>query len=222
MIRIYKDQGKYQEALAILEDPQTGFASSIGERSWELAIQITELQGLSGKWELQWQNCQSILRDACPNIIDREITGLEFAFGERGDDWKVWKMFVISAGHLVSSQPRFVNRPCSKSLAHDRSILDRTEQLFIDFARTRSRNASLAQLMLYSQVISDPSSKKLFKRCQKYFEDYSNKVACFQDIHPHLAGLSRTHQEMLISNLTRQSKDRRRSTVSDQVSHMYL
>lgn len=83
-----------------------------------------------------------------------------------------------------------------------------TEQLLTDFSLRKSRNSSLAALKLHSEFVVDIASKKLVKKCQKYFEDYRKKTACFRDLRPHLSGLPRVHQQMLINNLTRQSRTR--------------
>ena len=95
------------------------------------------------------------------------------------------------------------------------SFVKETDQLIADFALPKSRNAALAFLKLHSQgTVADSRSKKLFKRCQKYFEDYSTKIACFQDFRPSLAGLSRTHQEMLVANVTRLGKQKGSASAS--------
>ena len=88
----------------------------------------------------------------------------------------------------------------------------------INYTNPKSRNASLALLKLYSHCLLDTNSKRLFKKCQKYFEDYSSKVACMRDLRPHIAGLSRSHQEMLCTNIGRQSNERCRKLPEMRVS----
>ncbi|KAL9129909.1 MAG: hypothetical protein Q9217_001757 [Psora testacea] len=199
LLRVYKDQSKYVEALNILEDMWKGSASPLGSRSWELALQTIELQGLCGRWELQWRTCQEILQESRPKKFKRENSGSKLAFGERGDDWKVWD------GLVAATNEFFVEKP---------DIVKEAEQLIADFSVPKSRNASLAFLNLHSKgAVADPTSKKLFKKCQKYFEDYSTRIACFQDLRPYLAGLARCHQEMLVANVSRHVKDRKPASI---------
>ena len=109
MLRVYKDQGKYEEALNILEDERKGFASPVGNRSWELALQMIELQGICGRWKVQWHSCQEILRHARPKKFQCENSRSNLAFGERGDDWKIWDFLVMSTTKLASDEPESVS-----------------------------------------------------------------------------------------------------------------
>ncbi|KAL9104072.1 MAG: hypothetical protein Q9163_000924, partial [Psora crenata] len=211
LLRVYKDQGKIVEARNILEDARRGFASAVGNRSWELVIQMIELQGLCERWELQWHTCREILQESRPEKFKRVDSGSNLAYGERGDDWRIWDGLVTAANNCFLRNPKSAHLPvyiCTTDKVN--SVVKETEQLVADFSVPKSRNALLAFLKLHSKgAAADPASKKLFKKCQKYFEDYSAKIACFQDMRPHLSGLSRSHQEMLVANITRQGKDRK-------------
>ena len=206
------------EALSILDDWRKGFASPLGNRSWELALQVIELQGLCEHWETQRCTCRDILQAARPEKFKVENSDSPLAFGERGDDWKVWQALVTATVKLSAEKTQSAFSlfffPCGTTNEIGRAVKE-TEQLIADFSSPKSRNASLAFLKLHSQgAVADPKSKKLFKKCQKYFEDYSTKIACFQDLRPHISGLSRSHQEMLIANITRQSKDPKPTSAS--------
>ncbi|KAG8525466.1 uncharacterized protein KY384_009110 [Bacidia gigantensis] len=133
LLRVYKDQGKYQEALDILEDPQRGFASSIGKSSWELVLEMLDFQGLCNKWESQWCNCLDILKGSRPSKFRSQESKLQFSFGERGDDWKIWKTFITATSKLTTDQP---------------DILNKVEDFIIRFSDPKSRNASLASMLL--------------------------------------------------------------------------
>ena len=222
--RIYKDQGKHEDALGILEDPRIGWSSSIGSHSWELKLEIIELQGICGQWKRQWRDCQDILREARPSAPSQEPSGPESTFGNRGDDWKIWEALVIAASKLHSNDPESVDLPRLSTKAYgEGSVVPQTGQMSLEFSVPKSRNASLAMMKLYAQdSFADPGSKKLFKKCQKFFEDYSTKIACFQDLRPHLSGLSRTHQEMLVANITRHRRDHRCSSSVSKVSSCFM
>lgn len=106
--RVYKDQGKFHENLSLLEDKQKGFASPIGKCSWDLAMQIIEMHGLCGNWEMQYRVCHEILQESRPSVFNREASSSKLAFGDRGDDWKVWDALVVAAGELTSLKPESV------------------------------------------------------------------------------------------------------------------
>ena len=107
--RVYKGQGKYEDALFILENPQTGWSSSIGHRSWEVLLQVVELQGLCGQWERQWHTCQDILQGARPSSVEEKASGSELMFGSRGDDWKIWNALVVAASKLGTTDSESVS-----------------------------------------------------------------------------------------------------------------
>ena len=87
-------------------------------------------------------------------------------------------------------------------------IVTKTENWILELPQPKSRNACLALLKLHSERFNTSSeSLKLSNTCRNYFEEYSTKIACFQDLQPYLMALARNHQEVLIANVTRQRSD---------------
>ena len=208
LLRIYKDQGKYREGLNILDDTQKGFASPIGKCSWDLAMQMIELHGLCENWEFQYHICHEILQESRPSMFNCETSGSKLAFGNRGDDWKVWITLVAAAGKLLNSKPELVLFKLFPITANDRNrFLIKTEHLILGFAEPRSRNASLAAISLHLQAGSEVLAlERGYKNIKTYFEDYGTKTACFQELRPHLESLSRSHQEMLVTDVRQFSR----------------
>ena len=102
LLRVYKDQGKIQEALNILQAEGKGLLSTVGQNSWEIFLQLLDLCGLNGLWDRQMRSSQDVLVSSFEAKSTEERPNRELTFGERGDDWAVWKSFVIGAIHLKS------------------------------------------------------------------------------------------------------------------------
>ena len=102
LLRVYKDQGKIQEALSILQAEDEGLISTVGQGSWEILLQLLDLCGLNGLWDRQMRSSQSVLVSSFEAKSTEERPNRELDFGERGDDWAVWKSFVIGAVHSKS------------------------------------------------------------------------------------------------------------------------
>ena len=176
---------------------------------------------MCGEWESQWLSCHDILRSARPGLLKQEDQDLGLNFGERGDDWSIWNTLIFAISKLAPGESESVARHIEKRLSlRYFSFMPRTEQLAIDFSNPKSRNASLAMLKLHSEYVPDPESKKLFKKCQKYFEEYSSKIACMRDLRPYVAGLSRHHQEMLVTNVTRRANEQRSTLPATKVESL--
>ena len=97
LLRIYKDQGKIQEALNILQAENEGLISTVGQNSWEVFLQLLDLCGLNGLWDRQMRSSQNVLVGSFESKSSEERPSGELNFGERGDDWTVWKSFVLGA-----------------------------------------------------------------------------------------------------------------------------
>ncbi|CAD6577882.1 MAG: hypothetical protein ASARMPREDX12_008547 [Alectoria sarmentosa] len=185
LVRVYRAQGKYSEAAAIVRDSRTGIESPLGRNSWELVRQLIELLELSHQWLRLWQLCQQLLVDARDNFIERKSHLTHYPFGKLGDDWKVWQA-LITASSNIGTQERFTF----------------TESLITSFGTgmSRSRNAQLALLKFYSCEAAPGKAfqDELLSSCWEYFKDFSTKVACFHDLQPYIASLERAKQEKLV------------------------
>lgn len=84
--------------MEMLRNPH--YQSRVAKGSWEIALEVVDLCGLSGAYELQWRLCKSILESICHEDIQRIRDDSEFAFGGRGDDWSIWIRLVTACAEL--------------------------------------------------------------------------------------------------------------------------
>ena len=104
LLEVYVTQRKYAEALAILEDPRTGFFSHLTHNKWEIARYMIGLYELSASWKSEWDLCSAILVNARPDVFDNiENESTQYSFGELGDDWRVWDGLVTACGKLAAA-----------------------------------------------------------------------------------------------------------------------
>ena len=97
LLRVYRSQEKYEEAIAVLDSSRTGIASPVGNHSWELVRQKLEIYEKCNRWKDLWQFCHELLMDALPSK-KRDVEGQPFhTFNKFGDDWKVWVGLVTAA-----------------------------------------------------------------------------------------------------------------------------
>ena len=104
LIRVYRAQGKYSEAAAVVRDSRTGMESPLGRNSWELIRQLIELLELSHQGVELWQLCQQLLVDARNESIERQSHLTHFPFGKLGDDWKVWQAFITVSSNIGTQE----------------------------------------------------------------------------------------------------------------------
>ncbi len=90
LLKVYRYLEKYEEALAVLDDPRTGIDSRIGRNSWELVRTKIELYDTCNLWKDEWQFCWELLEDARPDYSQDAKRPSYSSFGKVGDDWKVW------------------------------------------------------------------------------------------------------------------------------------
>lgn len=90
LLKIYRGQGKYEEALQVLDNPHIGITSQVGNYSWELVRYKIELYQLCNRWKDVWQFCRELLEDAHPKNMQKESRTPFHRYGAFGDDWKVW------------------------------------------------------------------------------------------------------------------------------------
>lgn len=102
LVRVYRAQGKYSEAAAIVRDSRTGMDSSLGRNSWELVRQLIDLLELSHQWLELWQLCQQLLVDARDQSVERRLK--HYPFGKLGDDWKVWQAIITATSKIGTKE----------------------------------------------------------------------------------------------------------------------
>ncbi|MCJ1464356.1 hypothetical protein MMC07_002969 [Pseudocyphellaria aurata] len=181
LLKVYRSQEKFAEALKVLDDPLTGITSRLGSNSWELVRQKIELYELCNLWSEEWRFCADLLNDAHPNNLQDMSRSPNYPFGKFGDDWKVW-VGLLSAMKMIDTNENF---EATKNLIH-----------FYTKPKTNSRNARLAMLLYYSIDVRE--NAQLLTACREYFVDFCTKVACFHDLQPYLSCLNRSLQELLV------------------------
>lgn len=104
LVRIYRVQGKYSEAAAIVRDSRTGMESPLGRNSWELVRQLIELLELNHQWSELWQLCQQLLIDARDVSTETRLHLTHYPFGKLGDDWKVWQALITASRNIGTQE----------------------------------------------------------------------------------------------------------------------
>ena len=104
LLRVYRSQGKLEEALKILDDGHTGISSSLGNRDWQLVRQKIELLELSGQWQQMWCFCSKLLDDSYPEKLLGNSTAPNFVFGSVGDDWAVWTGLITATNRICTEE----------------------------------------------------------------------------------------------------------------------
>ena len=104
LVRIYRAQARYSEAVAIVRNSRTGIESPLGRNSWELIRQLIELLELSHQWEVLWRLCQQLLVDARDDSTERRFHSAHYPFSKLGDDWKVWQALVTASSNIETQE----------------------------------------------------------------------------------------------------------------------
>ena len=104
LIRVYRAQGKYSEAVAVTRDSRVGLGSQLGRNSWELVRQLIALLELSHQWVEVWQLCQQLLLDARDYYLEGRVRSAHYDFGKPGDDWKVWQVFIAASSKINTQE----------------------------------------------------------------------------------------------------------------------
>lgn len=104
VLKIYSEQDKYHEALAILDNDRFGIESKVGNNAWELVRLRVDLLGRSNRREEQWAYCRTLLVGALPDHLrDKLVEPFNCIFGKMGDDWAIWDG-LIAAAHALDGQ----------------------------------------------------------------------------------------------------------------------
>ena len=102
LVQIYRSQGKSQDALAILNSPQTGLNSQFSD--WELVREKITLCEERQLWEELWQFCRDLLEDANPNAkLGDFYRPRIYNFRDFGNDWMVWRG-MLHSNNMISIQ----------------------------------------------------------------------------------------------------------------------
>ncbi|KAL9614774.1 MAG: hypothetical protein Q9167_000765 [Letrouitia subvulpina] len=89
LLLVYEAQGKYTEALKVLDNPRTGIFSAIGNSSWELRLKKLGLLELDGDWQLVFNYCIQLL--SSPILLLNGQEGYHKGLREVQDQWVIWE-----------------------------------------------------------------------------------------------------------------------------------
>ena len=104
LLRVYRSQGKFEDALKILDDGRTGIFSPLGKKDWQLVRQKIELLELSGQWQKMWCFCSKLLDDSYPEKLLGNPAAPNFVFGSVGDDWVVWTGLINATNRIRTKE----------------------------------------------------------------------------------------------------------------------
>ncbi|MCJ1471830.1 hypothetical protein MMC13_000471 [Lambiella insularis] len=171
LTEIYKSQGREKEALAVLNDPRTGLASSIGQSSWELIREKILLNESCELWDTQWNECYDLLCKAnssqdkkADSIHDQENNTFL-------NDWAVWKALVTACLQI-----------------REKEIFLKTKSIINSFLESEQsvmrHNARRALIDYYAAnplpIDHDPDD--LLSALLAYYYDYSTSPICFEGL----------------------------------------
>ncbi len=101
LLRIYREQGRYEEAFLFL-DSMMSSPFKPGKENWEHSRQFIELASLTQRWEASWEFCRAVLQDARRALLEPSNTSTRW--GKLGDDWKTWEGLVKASSEIGSSE----------------------------------------------------------------------------------------------------------------------
>ncbi|KAL9013220.1 MAG: hypothetical protein Q9173_002077 [Seirophora scorigena] len=64
LVDVFESQGKWKEAIAVLDSERTGIKSRIGKHSWDLVLRKFRLLGYLSEWPDQFKYSSALLEDA--------------------------------------------------------------------------------------------------------------------------------------------------------------
>ncbi|KAL8789864.1 MAG: hypothetical protein Q9213_000932 [Squamulea squamosa] len=194
LLDVYRSQGKYEEAIAVLESDHTGINSRIGRRSWKLVAWKIRLLGLAQRWLDQYKFCFELLEDASPVGGKPQVHG----FGKMGNDGCVWTALVNSA--LSLQLPTWmVHRKAIHAESSETTVRKAIEENFYKNTRLAvaslldtfkmDRNAMCAGMLWVRSLDTDVRKETLATKAFEYFEAYGHKTFCFNDLQPHVSAM---------------------------------
>lgn len=104
LVEVYRYQGRYEDALSILNDPDIGISSKIGQSSWELLRERILLYQLCDSWDELWHSCFELLIRAGPDGDSSHELTHNIDAGIFGDDWVVWAALIKASSHIRTQE----------------------------------------------------------------------------------------------------------------------
>ncbi|KAL8813455.1 MAG: hypothetical protein Q9200_000252 [Gallowayella weberi] len=197
LLDVYESEGKYEEAIAVLDSDATGIHSTIGKQSWKLVTSKIRLLGLANRLLDQYRYCFELLEDATPAKDQPQVHG----FGALGNDGYVWTSLIDAALELpfhdciVDPEAIFY---------HDTRVAVGT---LLDEYNT-DRNAMCAGMFLLSRLHTG-AEEALADKAFEYFTTYGHKTFCFDDLQPYVCAMGLPVMQRFLLKVTTWLKDRR-------------
>ncbi|KAL8808349.1 MAG: hypothetical protein Q9182_000169 [Xanthomendoza sp. 2 TL-2023] len=190
LLDVYESEGKYEEAIAVLDSHATGVKSTVGKQSWRLVTSKIRLLGLANRLLDQYKYCFELLEDARPANDQPQVHG----FGALGNDGYVWTSLIDAALKLPF---------------HD-CIVD-PEAFFYHYTRiavgalldeyNKDRNAMCAGMVLLSRLHTGAEGT-LADKAFEYFTTYSHKTFCFDDLQPYVCAMGLPVMQRFLHKVT--------------------
>ncbi|KAL8999299.1 MAG: hypothetical protein Q9169_001844 [Polycauliona sp. 2 TL-2023] len=194
LLDIYESQGKYEEAVSILESDRTGIRSSIGKRSWKLVTSKIRLLGSARRWLDQFKFCSELLEDASPINDKPSVHG----FGKLGNDGYVWNA-LVNAAMTLRFPTCILDKKASSIEASEAATTGAINQNLYKTTRLAiaslldgyklDRNAMCAGMLWASKLGGDVQREHLATKAFEYFEAYGHKTFCFNDLQPYIGAM---------------------------------
>ncbi|KAI4120089.1 MAG: hypothetical protein LQ345_000045 [Seirophora villosa] len=207
LVDVFESQGKWREAIAMLDNERMGIKSRIGKRSWDLVLRKFRLLGYLGEWPDQFKYSSALLEDARTEKSRLQVHG----FGEFGNDWSTWVAMLRAAANLRECKvkvedwyPEFAKmigqgQPVALSQIAATICTQNAEG-------SKGRNGMCAKMMLdLSNLVANGGTPQrggeLVESCCTYFKAYGKKQFCFNDLQMFLQGLDSTVAHSLLQEV---------------------
>ncbi|KAL8655697.1 MAG: hypothetical protein Q9210_000719 [Variospora velana] len=207
LLDVFESQGKWKEAIAVLESRRTGIKSRIGKRSWDLVLRKVRLLEYVGEWPDQFKYSSTLLADARAGNSRLQIHG----FGEFGNNWSTWVAMLRAAANL---------RECK--VKADDWLSQIAASICTQHAEGNSgRNGLCAKMLLdLSNLVAYGGTPRqgaaLVESCCTYFKAYGKKQFCFNDLQIFLQALDSTMAQRLLKEVDAHVKKEQADLSGDQ------
>ncbi|MCJ1307898.1 hypothetical protein MMC25_001546 [Agyrium rufum] len=186
LVKVYRSQGLFHQALDILLDPHIGLRSSVGRCSWDLIRECIKLQQKLGHWKDLWEFCHNILLDALPYREQIKQTD-SLVLGQLGDDWLVWEALITSTMALETVE-----------------IGTQTRDLIREFATHGESSLNACQALVYYESLRQEvvmvEESPLLATTLSYFKNYAAKPIAFESVNAYANQLQPSLQWMLLTH----------------------
>ena len=199
LLRVYRDHGRLQEAVDILNSQNLGMRSITGADQWELTRQYLEMLEIREDWPKLFATCWQLLNGSRNPDHAQEM----FGYGELGNDWKIWRTAVHA--NAKRNRKKFVKIHARNHLFMETDLnsdpeLDGWIDSFCKPDVPNNRNARLALLLFYSVEVYETrrTQDELLYALIEYFQHYCHKFTCFFDLKNWLSNLELEGQTVLL------------------------